>query len=305
MRWCLALGLIAAALWALRGQLPGISSAARSVNPRWSLVALASLIVLLTYAMLIESWRRVLAEMGGRLSPSRAAHIWLGSNLARYLPGSLWQLGAMGVMSQREGVALPVATGSAVVLTIVNVLTGLVVFALTSAQAPQLGSKGTWFVVIGVAALLLAPFILPRLDRLVRSLTGRDVALPRIGARALIIAGVSTTFAWLAYGVAFWVLTNSVLPDAPRSIVSSIAVYTGSYLLGLLAVAPPAGIGVADGALILLAPQFGVATVAEASVLAVIVRIWRTVLEVVPGVIALAAGAIAERNRREEAPSDS
>ncbi|MEO8334215.1 MAG: lysylphosphatidylglycerol synthase domain-containing protein [bacterium] len=298
------MGLIAAALWALRGQLPGISNAARSVHPRWSLVALASAIVLLTYAFLIECWRRVLAEMGGRLSPIRAAHIWLGSNLARYVPGSLWQLGAMGVMSQREGVAIPVATGSAVVLTIVNVLTGLAVFALTSAQTPQLGNRGMWFVVVGVIALVLAPFVLPRLDRLVRSLTGRDIVLPRIGARALIIAGVSTTVAWLAYGVAFWVLTNAVLSDAPRSVVSCIAVYTGSYLLGLLAVAPPAGIGVADGALILLAPQFGVATVAEASVLAVIVRIWRTVLEVVPGIVALGIGAFVQRDRVDEKAPD-
>jgi len=274
------------------------------VHPRWSLVALASLIVLLTYAMLIESWRRVLAAMGGRLTPVRAAYIWLGSNLARYIPGSLWQLGAMGVMSQREGVAVSVATGSAVVLTIVNVLTGLAVFALASSQTPELGNKGMWFVVVGVGALVVMPFVLPRLDRLVKSLTGREITLPRIGAKALIIAGLSTTIAWLAYGVAFWALTNGVLGGPSRSIVSSIAVYTGAYLAGLLAVAPPAGIGAADSMLILLATRFGVATVAEATVLAVIVRIWRTVLEVVPGVIALGVGTIAQRNRPDAERAD-
>ena len=274
------------------------------MHPRWSLVALASLIVLLTYAMLIESWRRVLAAMGGRLTPVRAAYIWLGSNLARYIPGSLWQLGAMGVMSQREGVAVSVATGSAVVLTIVNVLTGLAVFALASSQTPELGNKGMWFVVVGVGALVVMPFVLPRLDRLVKSLTGREITLPRIGAKALIIAGLSTTIAWLAYGVAFWALTNGVLGGPSRSIVSSIAVYTGAYLAGLLAVAPPAGIGAADSMLILLATRFGVATVAEATVLAVIVRIWRTVLEVVPGVIALGVGTIAQRNRPDAERAD-
>lgn len=267
------------------------------MQPRWSLVVLASAIVLLTYALLIESWRRVLAEMGGRLLPLRAAYIWLGSNLARYIPGSLWQLGAMGVMAQRQGVALPVSTGSAVVLTIVNVLTGLAVFALTSARAPELAGKGIWFIVGGTIALVAAPFALPRIARLTRSITGRDIAMPRVGARALVIAGVSTTLAWLAYGVAFWVLATAVFPDAPRSVVSCIAVYTGSYLLGLLALAPPAGLGVSDGALILLAQQFGIASVAEASVLAIVVRIWRTVLEVLPGVIALVIGTAADRDR--------
>jgi uncharacterized membrane protein YbhN (UPF0104 family) len=76
-------------------------------------------------------------------------------------------------------------------------------------------------------------------------------------------------------------------------------VYTGSYLLGLLAVAPPAGLGVADGALVLLAQQFGVATVAEAGVLAIFVRIWRTVLEVLPGLIALAVGAREDRDAHQ------
>jgi uncharacterized membrane protein YbhN (UPF0104 family) len=290
-------------VWALRGQLPTIRDTARSLHPRWSLVALASLIVLLTYAMLIESWRRVLAEMGGHLSPWRAAYVWLGSNLARYLPGSLWQLGAMGVMTRRQGVAITVSTGSAVVLTIVNVLTGLAVFAITSAQTPTLGRKGIWFVAAGALALLVAPFILPRVERLARSLTGRDVTLPSIGVRPLLIAGVSTTVAWLAYGVAFWVLASAVLPHAPASIVSCIAVYTGSYLLGLLAVAPPAGLGVADGALIILAPQFGVASLAEASVLAVVVRIWRTVLEALPGIIALAVGTFWDRDQPADQPS--
>jgi hypothetical protein len=112
-----------------------------------------------------------------------------------------------------------------------------------------------------------------------------------------LIAAVSTTIAWLAYGVAFWVLASAVLPHAPDSVVSCIAVYTGSYLLGLLAVAPPAGLGVADGALIILAPQFGVATLAEASVLAVVVRIWRTVLEALPGIIALAIGTLRDRDQ--------
>jgi uncharacterized membrane protein YbhN (UPF0104 family) len=211
----------------------------------------------------------------------------------------------MGVMTQRQGVPLSISTGSAVVLTIVNVLTGLAVFALTSARAPELGGKGIWYVALGTIALLAAPFALPRVGRLARIVTGRDIAMPTVGPRALVIAAASTTIAWLAYGVAFWILASALLPDAPRSVVSCIAVYTGSYLLGLLAVAPPAGLGVADGALVLLAQQFGVASVAEAGVLAIFVRIWRTVLEVLPGLIAIAVGAAVDRQPTERSARGS
>jgi uncharacterized membrane protein YbhN (UPF0104 family) len=80
-----------------------------------------------------------------------------------------------------------------------------------------------------------------------------------------------------------------VLPGEWRDLPGCIAIYTASYLTGLLNPAP-AGLGAAEGMMVLLAPQLGVATTAEAAVLAIVVRLWRTVLEIAPGLIALAAG---------------
>jgi hypothetical protein len=39
--------------------------------------------------------------------------------------------------------------------------------------------------------------------------------------------------------------------------------------------------------MVVLAPQLGVATQAEAAVLSIIVRLWRTVLEIAPGIVAV------------------
>lgn len=266
---------------------------ARETHPRWGLVALSSVVVLAVYALLIESWRHILATLGGTLQRGDAARIWVVSNLARYLPGYFWQLGAMTEMTRRCGVPVTVSTGAAVITTIVNLCTGFAVAMIFMASSPTLrtllGAKGTLLIALGVLALLLAPVVAPRLVSLARRVSGRELVIPRFGVRPVLIAAVSTTIAWLAYGVAFWLLTRAVLPGEARALAGCIALYVGSYLVGLLNPAP-AGIGAAEGAMVLLAPQLGVATQAEALVLSVIVRIWRTVLEILPGLIALMFG---------------
>lgn len=280
--------LVGAAVWALRGQLPAVVELAKHVRPRWSLVALATLIALATYALLIDNWRRVLGEMGGTIGYRDAAVIWLSSSLARYLPGAFWQFGAMTGMTRRRGVPVTVSTGGAVLITIVNLMTGLAVFALTSVASPGLSTKGQWVIGIGALGLIVAPFAVPRMLAVAGRLTGREMVLPKFGVRPVLLAGVATAIAWIAYGVAFWFLVSALLPGE-RPLAGCVALYTGSYLAGLLNPAP-AGLGAAEGAMVALASQLGVGTAAEAAVLAVAVRLWRTLLDVVPGIVAILAG---------------
>jgi uncharacterized membrane protein YbhN (UPF0104 family) len=263
---------------------------------RWDLVALAAAIVLLTYALLIESWRRVIGAMGSSLDRAGAAYVWFVSNLARWLPGMFWQLGAMSELARRRGVPITVSTSSAVIVTIVNVFTGLIVATAFMATTPALlTTRGRIIIAMGAVVLLAMPLVAPRAIALARQVTGRELVVPRIGFRAIAVAAVATTGAWLAYGVAFWIMARAVLPGGWRDLPSCIAIYTASYLTGLFNPAP-AGVGAAEGMIILLAPSLGVATSAEAAVLAIVVRLWRTVLEIAPGLLALALGRSADAN---------
>ena len=293
--WTLALLLIGAALGYLHGQLPEVRRVARSVHPAWGLVAGAAALVLCTYALLIEGWRRTLAALGGHLSPARAAAIWLGSNLARYLPLSGWQLGAMSLMAQRQSVPVAVSAGASVLITIVNLFSGLAVFIAASASAPTLSTGGRWFVAAGVLALGIAPFLLPQVERLGSRITGRTIMLPRMSGRPVMIAAIATTAAWILYGVAFWVLAHALLPTVHPPLSACIAIYVGSYLAGLIAFLPPAGLGVAEGAMLALSAQLGTFSPVQAGLLAIVVRVGRTLLEIVPGVIALSLAAIHDR----------
>jgi hypothetical protein len=59
----------------------------------------------------------------------------------------------------------------------------------------------------------------------------------------------------------------------------------------------PAGIGATEPVIILLAPQLGIASAAEATVLALFVRAWRTVIEIVPNLAVLGVAAVLARRR--------
>lgn len=286
--------LVGGAAWTLRDQLPAVRTLMAATRPRWALVALSLLAGLSTYALLVDNWRRVLGVMGGHLSFGAAAVIWLASSLARYLPLYGWQFATMTEMTRRRGVPVTVSTGGAVVITTVNLLTGYAVFATASLTSPALHARGRWIVLLGLAALTVAPFAVPRAIALARRATGRELVVPAFGPRPVLIAAAYTTAAWIAYGIAFWILTRALL-DGPRPVVACIAVYTGSYLTGLVNPAP-AGLGASDGAIVALVPTLGLGTPAEGVLLAGAVRIWRTMLDVVPGVIAL---AFARRGQRE------
>ena len=253
--------------------------------------------------MLIATWRAVLREAGGRLSAGEAALVWFGSNLARYLPGTGWQVGVMGIMARERGVGVAVSTTASIVVTVASTLTGLLVcvagLAALAATRPAIGSRAMMLAALGALALLASPFLLPRMARMASRITGRDIRLPSVSGRAVAVAAVGTTFAWLSYGVAFWLLARAVLPPgATPGLLACIALYTFSYLAGWFN-PMPAGIGVSEPVIILLAPQLGIASTSEATVLALFVRAWRTVMEMGPSLMAVAMASMSGRSRQE------
>jgi hypothetical protein len=283
---------VAAALLALRGHAREAVTVARDVHPDWRLAVASCVVVIGTYLLLVQVWRVVLRRMGGNLSFRDAAYVWFVSNLARYIPGAFWQMGALGLIAQRHRISALAAMGSAVVVTVANVVAGLLVFVVVTPAGLVSGRTRWWPIAVGVLALMAAPAASARLSRVASSLARRRLEFPRVDNMTTGLAVLGNAAAWLLYGLAFMLLARSILPIASAAgYLPHTAVYTASYLAGFLALAPPAGLGVAEAALIRLAPELGVATIGQAAVLAVVVRAWRTALEIVPGLVMLALGS--------------
>lgn len=282
----IALLIVVQAIRALEGQWGEARRVASGVQPDWGLLAVASGIVLATYLLLVGAWRLVVNGMGGRLRYGDAAYIWFVSALARYA-GALWSVVALSALSQRLGAPPVTAAGAAIVMTIVNILTGFgVLLATGAAAAGDLGGRAYVILSLGVAALVAAPFVAKPASALVARLTGRTIDLPQLTGRAVAASAIGNVLSWLLYGAAFYVLTRAVLGNAPGGWLVYVSVYTTAYIAGLLGLVP-AGVGVAEATMVGAFALTGVLSPAEALTVAVVSRLWRTVMEIAPGLVLL------------------
>jgi uncharacterized membrane protein YbhN (UPF0104 family) len=297
LRHLLAIGFGVTVLWfggrAIVEQWAAVREVRAAHPTRWGGVLLASLLTLGSYAVLIETWRRTVRAWGEALAYPTAARIWLVSNLGRYVPGKIWQIGAMSVLAERAGVSAAAAVGSALLVSLVHVVVGFVVVAVTGWRllVDQLPDGAPLLPVLSVLVLALAslPWSLPWAAALVGRIRGRAVAIRRLPPAAIWIAAAGSAAGWLLFGAAFHILGAAVIGRPTGDAGTTIAVFTLSYLAGFLALIAPGGIGVREGVLAGLLVSTGASTVAEATWLVVASRLWLTVLEIVPGGVLLLA----------------
>ncbi len=288
-----ALGYIA---WALNHYWNAYASQPLEPHLRWSVLLASGGVFLATYGVLIQTWRIMLVEWDARLSFWRAAHIWSVANLYRYVPGKVWQIGAMGMMAQKEGVSPVAATGSALLNTVVNITTGFAIALATGSVAldayhPGASRVALVLTVLALGGLLALPVAMPRVLKTARRISGRELPTASVPPRVIAYAIVGNLITWVMYGFAFQLVVIGVLGHAAGALPSYIAVYSASYVLGYIVLFLPAGIGARDGAMAAALPVFKLMTGPQAVLIAVSSRLWTSILELVPGFLFLAVDA--------------
>ncbi|MEO6209868.1 MAG: lysylphosphatidylglycerol synthase domain-containing protein [Gemmatimonadaceae bacterium] len=256
-------------------------------RPNWLALAASGVIVLCTYAVLIQTWRVLLRGWQHEIPFLDAARIWTTSNLGKYLPGKVWSITALVVMTREYGVSAAEGATASVLVTLVNTLVGFVVAIVAGAQLLRLPSWVAIVIAALAAVVIASPQALPRLGVLAGRVLKRAIVIRELPHRVLLIAAALTTIAWLMYGVAFWLFTVGVLGSAPGALRDYVAVFAGSYLLGFIAIFSPAGVGVREGAMGVALQRAGFA-IGPAYLLVVASRLWLTALEVLPPLIFLA-----------------
>ncbi len=266
--------------------------------PAFLPLLVASVLTGLTYVALVGGWVLSLKWWRQSLTYIDALRIWFLSNLARYIPGAVWQFVGLAAMCRARGVSAVAATTAILLQQVLLLLTGLV---LTLALSPQL--LGDWtaardpvtliaLVLVGISVLIVGlPALVPRFKVLTERVTGRDVAWPEPPVGALGIYAASLLVPWLVYGVAFHLFAVAMMgPGAPPAIVS-VAAFVGSYVAGIIAVFAPGGLVVREVALTAaLTPVVGAQ---YALFLAVVSRLWLVAVELITTLLVLAAYHVA------------
>jgi len=211
--------------------------------------------VLATYAVQIESWRRILAGWHQRLRFAAAARTWSLANLGRYVPGKVWSVAGLVVLAQRAGVQPGPAAASAFVIQAVSLGSGVAVVAAAAPHsAPPLRLAAAALVAVATIGALAWRPTAAWLGRLVKA----TPPLEPLALSAVFASTLLTVLSWWTYGAALWMLARGLLPAAPLPLTSAVAAFTLGYVLGLLALFAPGGVGVRELVLIgLLAPALG------------------------------------------------
>jgi hypothetical protein len=249
-------------------------------HPGWIAASLG--LVLTTYALLIESWRRILAGWGPRLGWWESARVWVLSSMGKYIPGKVWAVAGMAMLAQRRGVSPWAATASAVFLQVASLGTGALIVGgsgIAVLEARQPGSTAALAVVIaasiaGLAALLWPPAA----SRLIRLVAPKGTTPTAPAPGALVFGIGANAAAWVTYGVALWLLARGVLPRVELGLAEAIGAFAASYIAGLLVLLVPGGVGVRESVMVfMLQDRVGLA---NALALAAVSRIGMTAADV-------------------------
>lgn len=259
----------------------------------------ASVLWAISFGGLVLLWARSLRWWGAAMPGVAALRVFFLANLARYVPGGIWQFAGLAAMSAAEGVP-PVAATAAVLFqqsallvtgaTLALALAPIVlepVLARVGVGTPSLAVRLTLAVAVVAALIALLPLVLPTLRRAIEPRV-RDVrAVPHVTASQL-AAYIGCTFAgWIGYGVSFIVFARAVLGAGVLPPVEGASIYVAAYVAGILTVIVPGGVGVREGVLVTaLTPIVGID---RALFLAIASRLWLIALEIL-GALAFVRG---------------
>jgi hypothetical protein len=238
-------------------------------------------VVWLTFAALADAWRRMVSGWGTPIGWWDGARIWLLSSMAKYVPGKVWALAGMAVMSERRGVPAWAAAASALILQALSLGTGAAVVAASGLVVAPRTVPGT-AALLGLAAgslVLSGMAVWPPLTRRIIATVAPGAEITTVPHGGTVVIGFAVNLlAWIGYGTAFWLFARGTLPSLGLGLGTSIGAFTASYVAGVIAPFAPGGLGVREGVLVVaLRSQVGLA---GALALAAVARLGMTLAEV-------------------------
>lgn len=212
-------------------------------------------VIFLTYAIQIESWRRMLRGWDQRLSYPNAARAWTLANLGRYIPGKVWSVAGLVVLAERAGVRRSAAAVSAFAMQAVVLGTGVVLVAIAT---PHAASPLLLGAAVLAALALIGVLAWRRTAQWLGTLADSTTPLPPLPLSAIILSSSLMLLSWATFGISFWMLIRGLISTASVPLTAAMGMFALGYVMGLVAIIAPGGLGVRDLALVgLLTPFVG------------------------------------------------
>ena len=252
-----------------------------ALDPVELLISTAGLSAVLAWGVYV--WHRVLARFGASMPLPALLRVWFLSNLARYIPGKIWQFVGVVQLARGTGIAAPVLLASMVVHVGFSVLSAawIGLAALPFIYPETDAALMLWITAAATAAalLLVHPAVLNLGLRLVPKALHREVLAWEGTWRDGLSLLMLSVFSWLTYGFFFYVFVDAIVEIPASAYTVLTGVNALAFLAGYFAVVAPGGIGVREAALALLLGP--VASAGVGAVVAILSRLWIIAAELI------------------------
>lgn len=279
--------------WGLRGHGDEVRRGLEEIaGPSLALVLLLILLGLIATGVL---WLRILRAFGHVLPIGSGLKVFFVGQLGKYIPGSIWSLGAQADGTRRFHVPVRESVAASAVFLGVNVATATALGFAIAGAGLNLGVPrwAEW----GGAALSLAAMTPSLVSWLARRVAGGSPNV-QLGRLDLVAVLALMAGAWASYAAALVLLTPLV---DPRAAIAVVAGFLLAYAAGVVVVIAPAGLGAREAVFVAVAgPVIGLG---NAAALAVVSRVLFTVGDVLLAVAFAFTGA--QSRPREKAASRS
>jgi uncharacterized membrane protein YbhN (UPF0104 family) len=263
LRGLFLVAVVGCAWLGLRGRWSAIGSALGAVSPL--AVGLAVALVLLGLLATGLLWRRLLAAYDASLPLRDGLATFFVGQLGKYIPGSVWSLGAQAQLARRWSVPARTTVAAGLLFLGVHLATGVVLGCAALLTGALADPWPTW-----LSALLLAGALLSLTPPVLRLLGQRVAGRPlTLGWRPWLALMALMALAWSAYALAL-----TLLSPATHDLPALGGAFALAYAAGVVVVLAPAGVGARETLFVLLLAPL--TTVAEATALALLARVVHT-----------------------------
>ncbi len=197
-------------------------------------------------------WRFLVAHFDRAIPYRECVRIWVLAELSRYVPGTVWQYFSRIYLAGQWGVPAAAALTSALMELLLMALAAipLVLWRLDEIL-PVVGGfqKGLLLAFPAAAVVLLQPKMLNRLARAILPRLKMDYVPIHLRFREIAALWAACLAVWVAFGTGFLLFVRSLAPLELSRGVSIVSNYAVSWLIGLVTLYAPGGIGVREGVL--------------------------------------------------------
>ena len=215
MRAAYLLVAVGFGIWGVRRHGLELADALADMNPL--AVVLSSALVLAGLLLTFVVWRTLLSAHGHRLGSAPAARVFFVGQLGKYIPGSLWAVGAQADLARDFRVPPRTTVATGLVFLWAHLSTAIAVCAIALGALPgDPVQTNTWIQAV-VALLALAGVAPPVLTRITALIAGRQRNTLSWTWRESGLISILMLSVWALYGTAtFLALPTAADSHCPR-----------------------------------------------------------------------------------------